>query len=440
MSFGACFLTHAQGIETLTKFAFDSPSETTSRNALRVLCNALFLKAETRQTFVDLGCEFKAASKLKSENADDEFLASRLLLLTTYGTTVDLPKLIDQHDLAASIVQNLSRHAGRLAARPNPAVTADPMLAMALAETLKLVFNVTNFAKSHLAAFNGALPHITAILLNHPPAPANSPLDPPFSLLINTLLNLDLTSPSAQAALYPTTEPSRITDHLIHLLDLSMKTYTDTQLDQNVGPLLCALSVLYKNAPSPSSSSSDGEKSTSDNDDVRASIRAKLLPTDEDRKLVLGKAETLPSRLLRNWTNALAPQFRNAVGNLYFDLSGNDAGKFVENVGYGYASGFLFDKGIAMPEEAVRNAGQGSSSTAGPSRPINPITGQFLDEEKFPELPKMTDEEKEREAERLFVLFERLRSTGVVNVENPVAQAYREGRIQELPDDASDSD
>ncbi|KAL2270990.1 hypothetical protein VTJ83DRAFT_361 [Remersonia thermophila] len=429
-----------EGIETLTKFAFDSPSETTSRNALRVLCNALFLKAETRQIFVDLGCELKACTKLKSESPEDEFLASRLLLLTTYGTTVDLPKLIDNHDLAASIIQNLSRHAKRLAGGPNAnATAADPMPAMALAETLKLVFNVTNFAKSHLASFDGALSHIAAILLDHPPAPASSPLDPPFNLLINPLLNLDLSRPSAQAALYPTTAPSRVTDRLIQLLDLAMKIYTDDQLDQNVSPLLCALSNLYKNAPSPNNNASDSEKSTDDND-VGASIRSQLLPTDEDRKLVLGKTETLPSRLLRNWTNALAPQFRNAVGNLYFDLSGGDAGKFVENVGYGYASGFLFDKGIAMPEEVVRKAGEGSSTAEGPSRPINPITGQFLDEEKFPELPNMTDEEKEREAERLFVLFERLRSTGVVNVENPVAQAYREGRIQELPDDASDSD
>ncbi|KAL1839804.1 hypothetical protein VTK73DRAFT_3914 [Phialemonium thermophilum] len=50
----------------------------------------------------------------------------------------------------------------------------------------------------------------------------------------------------------------------------------------------------------------------------------------------------------------------------------------------------------------------------------------------------MTDEEKEREAERLFVLFERLKKTGVVDVQNPVEQAFREGRVQELDDDESE--
>jgi len=29
----------------------------------------------------------------------------------------------------------------------------------------------------------------------------------------------------------------------------------------------------------------------------------------------------------------------------------------------------------------------------------------------------------------------RLRATGVVNVENPVTKAYQEGRFEELPDD-----
>ncbi|RUS34363.1 hypothetical protein BC938DRAFT_481003 [Jimgerdemannia flammicorona] len=45
----------------------------------------------------------------------------------------------------------------------------------------------------------------------------------------------------------------------------------------------------------------------------------------------------------------------------------------------------------------------------------------------------MTDEEKEREAERLFVLFEKLK-TGVMDVENPISMAMREGkgRVEEI--------
>jgi len=52
----------------------------------------------------------------------------------------------------------------------------------------------------------------------------------------------------------------------------------------------------------------------------------------------------------------------------------------------------------------------------------------------------MTPEEKEREAERLFVLFERLKATGVVDVRNPVEEALREGRIQEVSDDEDEDE
>ncbi|KAK3309686.1 guanine nucleotide exchange factor synembryn-like protein [Chaetomium strumarium] len=419
-----------EGMETVTKFAFDHPSDTTSRNALRVLCNALFLKPETRQIFVDLGYEPKACSKLKNDSRDDEFLVSRLILLTTYGTSIDLSTLIEQHHLADSIIQNLSRHASRFATEAVAPARAGPMEQMALAETLKLLFNVTNFAKSHTSAFDPALPHITTILRFHDLPQTKTPLEPPFGLLINALLNLDLNSATAQSSLYPPSEPTRIAHRLIHLLDLSMKSYTDTDLDQAVTPLICVLSSIHEHAPGQN-----------DGDTVRTFIRSKLLPTEEDRQSVLGKTDSLPSRLLRNWTNPMAPQFRSAVGHLYFDISGKDAAKFVENVGYGYASGFLFEKGIPLPQGAVEQSGEDSTSrTGGAGRPVNPITGQFLDEEKLPDVPEMTMKEKEREAEKLFVLFERLKQTGVMSVQNPVEKAVQEGRFEELPDDYEDLD
>jgi len=39
----------------------------------------------------------------------------------------------------------------------------------------------------------------------------------------------------------------------------------------------------------------------------------------------------------------------------------------------------------------------------------------------------MTDEEKEREAEKLFVLFDRLEKTGMVR--NPIRKAIHEGKL-----------
>lgn len=73
---------------------------------------------------------------------------------------------------------------------------------------------------------------------------------------------------------------------------------------------------------------------------------------------------------------------------------------------------------------------------------INPITGQYVSSEKQPDLKDMTDEEKEREAEKLFVLFERLKKTGIIDVENPIAKAMQEsqGRFEEIDSSSDDDD
>lgn len=43
----------------------------------------------------------------------------------------------------------------------------------------------------------------------------------------------------------------------------------------------------------------------------------------------------------------------------------------------------------------------------------------------------MTEDEKEREAEKLYTLFERMKRTGVMNAENPVEKARAAGRFEE---------
>lgn len=393
----------------------------------------MFLKPETRQMFVDLGYEEKACEKLNNDNRDDEFLISRLIFLTTYNTTVSLTSLIDQYHLADSMVQNLARHATRISAKDSKA-KADPMEDMALVETLKLLFNVTHFAPDRASAFAPAIPHVVTILTNHDLPTSNTPLAPPFGQLINALINLKLDDKDIHSSLYPKDDPKNVAARLIQLLDLALIAYNDDDLETNVTPLIGAIMSVQEHAP----------------EDVRQFIRDKLLPTEEDRKQVLGRGNSLTSRLLRNSTNPLTPKLRDAISHLLFDLSDKDANKFVQNVGYGYASGFLFQNNIPVPE----SASDAHASAGEDRRPINPITGQFIDTEQFAEVPEMTDAEKEREAERLFVLFERqvyipltchmdfasdvptrLKKTGVMNVENPVERMYQEGRVRELGDD-----
>jgi hypothetical protein len=69
-----------------------------------------------------------------------------------------------------------------------------------------------------------------------------------------------------------------------------------------------------------------------------------------------------------------------------------------------------------------------------PKRNVDPISGTYADPNAKRVDPSagMTEEEKEREAEKLFVLFDRMAKTGVMSVENPLKKAQESGRFEEL--------
>lgn len=88
-------------------------------------------------------------------------------------------------------------------------------------------------------------------------------------------------------------------------------------------------------------------------------------------------------------------------------------------------AGFLFHKGITGQPSRASNAPVPQTTPSGV--PINPITG--IAEQEKAEID-MTDEEKEREAEKLFVLFDRLEKSGAIQPsQNPIRKAAQEGRL-----------
>jgi hypothetical protein len=170
----------------------------------------------------------------------------------------------------------------------------------------------------------------------------------------------------------------------VNILRSALKHYPEEELNATVSPVVVLLHKLYHSA-------ADAEKSF---------LRKELLPSDDDRTQALGQSDSLASHLLRLSVSPLAPQLREAISTLLYVMSDSDPDTFVHNVGFGYASGFLLSKGEPLPTT-------GRVSTDDSGAEINPITGQRRDAEPKVDLPNMTDEEKEREAERLFVLFER---------------------------------
>ncbi|KAH8844463.1 hypothetical protein MCOR27_011491 [Pyricularia oryzae] len=403
-----------EGISTLAAHSFDGSSDTTSRNALRCLANAMLLQPSSRQELVDLGYHIKACAKLASDSWDDEFLVSRVLMLAANARNINHEILITQHGLAELIATRLESHMRFL---PDEDSSPNTMEGMALSETLKMMFAVLRFCPGQSTRFAGAAGHILTLICQRP-LPAESVLDPPFGPLINALCTLDLEDEAITNTLFPERDPSLVTSRLISILDRALSEFKGNGMDDPTMTVLAgSLCIIFEAAPEP----------------VRISMQAQLLPTDEDRKEVLGSTESLPSKLLKMMTNAMAPKSRKAISHLLFGLSDRDAGKFVEKVGYGYASGFLFEENIPVPQSALASEGASGSTMQG--RAVNPITGQFLDAEKLSDIPEMSQEEKEKEAERLFVLFERLKKTGVVDVQNPVEKAFQEGRVEELEDD-----
>ena len=304
-----------------------------------------------------------------------------------------------------------------------------------MTETLKLLFNLCQFYPSYVPTFTKSMLSILKILKNIDlPTPV---LQAPTTYLINALLNLDLEDARGHHfpcnPLFPTFDPTVNVSRLCAVLALAIRQSADEELEKFAVPLVTLLRRIHEFAP----------------EGVRARLGALLLPAAAERAQPLGRADTLPARLLRLSGSPGAPKLRESVQSLLFELSGRDAERFVRNVGYGFAAGFLVNHGVAVPQSAAEAFSSGDGDARGPSvgtapaagsahlggagaemtgtaqgrkddpgaegaaattaaqHAVNPITGQRLDMEPKDEGPPMTDEEKEREAERLFVLFER---------------------------------
>ncbi|MCJ1312640.1 hypothetical protein MMC25_006315 [Agyrium rufum] len=370
-------------IETLSHLGFEDDTTDASRVALKCLANVLLLAPPTRQIFLDLDLAPRAVSRIGSESSEDEFLASRLLLLSTYETTYDFGIVFTEHDLAQNMNRSLKKHSER----PASTEIEDQYTIMALSETLKLLYNLTAAYPGRASLLQDSVDAIINLLMCLPLA--TPPLQPPTSHLIAALINLDLVpepAPSTPNNLTP------LTKRAVEILKLAIPSApisVPPNAENSIPPLLALLHKIYSQGPEP----------------IRSFLKESLLPSASDRALPLGQTPTLPSSLLRLSTTARSPILRDSILNLLFELSGQDPTKLTQNIGFGYASGYLWRNGMEIPTGVVRGGDEGGSVDG---LDINPITGQRRDaEDESDPMEGWTDEEKEREAEKLFVLFER---------------------------------
>lgn len=264
---------------------------------------------------------------------------------------------------------------------------------LALIDTLKLLFNtckISDFKNGEMVtgfekAFSASIPYIFK-MISRMEIP-EQPLDGLLSYLINCLTVLDLKNESGHAfdssPLFPAFDPNCNVDRLVLILDRATATYKAEDLETKAAPLLHALIMMAEVAP----------------EGPRKQMQTLLLPEGSDRSEPIGQSDTLPSRLLKLSTSPNT-NLKVTISELLLLLSDNNAETLTQNIGYGYAAGLLASRGMEIPQTAGE-----AFATDRPA--VNPVTGQRWDAEPQDTGPPMTQEEKEREAERLFVLFER---------------------------------
>ncbi|ORY93778.1 guanine nucleotide exchange factor [Syncephalastrum racemosum] len=414
-----------------------------SREALKCISNCILLKYSAtsatldKHNAVDACCHLLAKPDLSQESA---FLTCRILFVMTVNNTEYVRNLM-RFDIQPALLNVLSKNTENLVHETEPAPTPINSASVA-SEGLKLLFNllmvcsrdnITHDGKEAIHYFGDCLKPVYDILFRVP-LPEPMPLVPPFSHAINALMQYPYDISNAVfkgykpiTQLYNTLEEGRImiTTRLGDILERALAylipdgdpdaSSSGQSVDAIISPVILVIRCIAAGEPN-----------------FIPPFKKRLLPNETDRIQPVNQGTSLSARLIRLMTSTLLPQTREAVSDLLFVLCNEDAAEFSHQVGYGNAIGFLVNRGISIEPPN----GEGET----PAEDVNPITGQYRANEvdQGPSLADMTMEEKEREAERLFVLFERLKKTGVIDVENPVATAMREGRFEELDDEDSD--
>ncbi|KAK0451971.1 guanine nucleotide exchange factor [Desarmillaria tabescens] len=162
----------------------------------------------------------------------------------------------------------------------------------------------------------------------------------------------------------------------------------------------------------------------------RGRLREWIVPPDLDRSAPLEGRSDMLGRCLRLMGSVYHPRLKDSVGEMLFAMSDSDARILSSLVGYGNVAGFLFNKGImsAPPPPGGEDPSSSTEPVAPDGKVINPITGNTMEK---PDLPDMTEEEKEQEMEKLFVLFDRLEKSGALpKSQNPIRKAMEKAASQ----------
>ncbi|XP_054605148.2 synembryn-A [Nothobranchius furzeri] len=155
--------------------------------------------------------------------------------------------------------------------------------------------------------------------------------------------------------------------------------------------------------------------------ETRLYIRKHILPPLRDVSQRPEEGTTVKSRLVRLMTH-LDTDLKHCAADLLFVLCKENVRRFVKYTGYGNAAGLLATRGLLGGQRVSNSSSEAHYSSDSDSDTeeyrqakdrINPVTGRVEAEQPDP-MEGMTEEEKEEEAKRLIMLFNKLSRENII--------------------------
>ncbi|OMH85072.1 Synembryn-A [Zancudomyces culisetae] len=159
------------------------------------------------------------------------------------------------------------------------------------------------------------------------------------------------------------------------------------------------------------------------NDDVRQDVYHRLF-SDRDYHELPEKGDSVRATITKIIGSPVQNDYSQLLGDLVLVVCNSDINSFVKNIGFGNASGYLNSRKLSFDHNSVSSstlfvkAASTSEQIISNVNDFDVVTGAIQDNADIEkELAAMTEEEKEREAEKLFVLFEKLNKTGIIRTQ-----------------------
>lgn len=154
--------------------------------------------------------------------------------------------------------------------------------------------------------------------------------------------------------------------------------------------------------------------------ETRLYTRKYILPPLRDASQKPEEGSTVKSRLIRLMTH-LDTDLKHCAADLIFVLCKENVRRFVKYTGYGNAAGLLATRGLlGSGSKTSSSSAQYSSDSDSDTEEyrqvkdrINPVTGRVEAEQPDP-MQGMSEEEKEEEAKRLIMLFNKLSRDNII--------------------------